>query len=305
MSIKDILAQQLQVNQKAHAEAEIEFEEQEKLSAKLVEISKVQANPYQPRSVFDDDAIAELAESLKNEGMLQPIVVRPNGAKGYQLISGERRLRAFKLLGRSEIPAIIKAMSDQESAVSALQENIKRENLTDFEVSEGIRKLIELKESSGECPSVTELQRTLSVSRPAIYRYLSFHALPHSIQLRLRSSPGFLSGTTARSLELWQKTCEDSGVKLDGYARILNELLDEVERGKLKQNKIKSRLQAALLTSKPKQLPIVPLELFSGDKQIGRWKVGDKDIQINLNRTSFSDEQLTIIKNFITEISGN
>lgn len=303
MSIKSKLAQQLQANQKAHAKAEVPLEREETLTAVLIEVDRVQANPFQPRSVFDDAAIEELAESLKNEGLLQPIVVRPNGTQGYQLISGERRLRAFKSMGRQEIPAIIKSMSDQESAVSALQENIKRENLTDFEVSEGLRKLIEIKESVGERPSPTELQRLLSVSRPAIYRYLAFHTLPDQVQSRLRAAPGLISGTTARTLEQWYHEAESRGVKLEGYPRILTDLLDEVEAGHLKQNKIRSRVESALLTSKSKPKPLTDVsELFNGDDTVGKWTTKEREVQINLPRDRFSDEQLRVIRHFITEL---
>lgn len=301
MSIKAKLAQQLQANQQAHAEAEVELIEEESLSATYIPVARVHPNPYQPRSVFDEGAIAELAESIKSEGILQPIVVRPNGTNGYQLISGERRLRAFKLLGRDEIPAVIKSMSDQESAVSALQENIKRENLTDFEVSEGLRKLIELKEQTGDRPTATELQRQLSVSRPAIYRYLSFHSLPEEIQLRLRDAPGLMTGTTSLSLEQWIKRARASGVRLDGYVRVLGELLDEVERGKLKQNKIISRLEAALLTKKPKPTPSIARDLLRNSERIGKWVDRDGDVQITLTRDHFSESQLQEIQNFIMD----
>lgn len=303
MSIKSKLAQQLQVNQKTHAKAEPEPVLEDNLTAVMISVERVQPNPYQPRSVFEDTAIAELAESLKREGMLQPIVVRPNGTLGYQLISGERRLRAFKLLSRFEIPAIVKSMSDQESAVSALQENIKRENLTDFEVSEGLKKLIELREAEGDRPTPTALQKLLSVSRPAIYRYLSFHALPDLIQIRLRSAPGLMSGTTAHSLEKWLKDATQRGVKLDGYPTILDKLLDEVEAGRLKQNKIQGRLESALLTSKGKLKPDSSfMEIFSGEKKIGRWTSRERDIQINLDREQFTDDQLKVIKHFIVEL---
>ena len=303
MSIKAQLAQQLQANQIAHAKAEVPADREENLTAVMIEVARVQANPFQPRSVFDDSAIEELATSLKNEGMLQPIVVRPNGTRGYQLISGERRLRAFKSMGRQEIPAIIKSMSDQESAVSALQENIKRENLTDFEVSEGLRKLIEIKEGVGERPSPTELQRLLSVSRPAIYRYLAFHSLPDQIQHRLRSAPGLISGTTARTLEQWYNEALGRGVNLDGYPKILDELLDEVESGSLKQNKIRSRVEAALLTSKSKPKPLSDVsDLFKGDQRVGRWITKEREVQISLGRDNFDDDQLNEIKHFIIKL---
>ena len=97
-------------------------------------VEEIDANPYQPRTLFDDDAIQELAASIKATGVLQPVIVRRHaGASGYQLVAGERRLRAAKIAGIKKIPAIVKKVDDREMMELSLIENIQRENLNPIE----------------------------------------------------------------------------------------------------------------------------------------------------------------------------
>ena len=100
-----------------------------------IKINQVEVNPYQPRFEFDEDALKELSESIKLQGLIQPITVRQMGQNVYQLISGERRLRASKMAGMTEIPAYIRTADDQQMLEMALIENIQRENLNAIEVA--------------------------------------------------------------------------------------------------------------------------------------------------------------------------
>lgn len=109
---------------------------------KSVKISKISPNPFQPRRTFDDEALSSLALSIKEKGVLQPIIVREKSQGLYELIAGERRLRASKLAGLTEIPIIISNMSDQESFEAALLENIQRENLNPIEEAEAYDRLM-------------------------------------------------------------------------------------------------------------------------------------------------------------------
>jgi ParB family chromosome partitioning protein len=114
-----------------------------------IPIARIQRNPRQPREKFDDAALRALAESIRQDGLLQPIVVRAsrvisptNGVQMYELIAGERRLRAFTLLGRSAIPALVQKVDDRTSAVLALIENVQREDLNPMERAHGLQKLM-------------------------------------------------------------------------------------------------------------------------------------------------------------------
>lgn len=108
-----------------------------------IPVDKILPNPNQPRKHFEDSAITELAESIKSFGVIQPIQVRKISEEFYELVSGERRLRASKVAGEETIPAIIVEMSDQDSALIAIMENVQREDLTYFEEAESYRQLME------------------------------------------------------------------------------------------------------------------------------------------------------------------
>jgi len=107
-----------------------------------VPVSKVAASPLQPRQRFDEASIAELADSVRERGVLQPILVRPTGA-GYEVVAGERRLRAARLAGLETVPAVVREMSDQEALEVAIVENLQREDLNDVEQARAYKQLLD------------------------------------------------------------------------------------------------------------------------------------------------------------------
>ncbi|HQA60625.1 MAG TPA: ParB/RepB/Spo0J family partition protein, partial [Tepidanaerobacteraceae bacterium] len=129
-----------------------------KLNVVNIPIDEIQPNAYQPRKTFNDETLDELTNSIKNYGVLQPIVVRRRGRSGYEIIAGERRWRACKRAGLKEIPAIIKDAKDMDSAILALIENIQREDLNFIEEAEGYRQLIQ------EC-GVTQEQLAMKLGK--------------------------------------------------------------------------------------------------------------------------------------------
>ena len=108
-----------------------------------IQLKDIIANPHQPRHIFNDDSLLELAESIGQHGLLQPIVLRVNDDKKYELIAGERRYRAFELLGYDKIPSIIKDFNIKDSAILAMIENIQRDNLHFYEVAQGYKRLMD------------------------------------------------------------------------------------------------------------------------------------------------------------------
>ena len=118
--------------------------EEAKTNDQIVEIdlNELRANPYQPRKNFDEEALNELASSIKEHGVFQPIIVKKS-IKGYEIIAGERRFRASKLAGMQTIPAIVKDFSDEEMMQIALLENLQRENLTSIEEAKAYKSIIE------------------------------------------------------------------------------------------------------------------------------------------------------------------
>ena len=107
-----------------------------------VALSKLQAGKYQPRSRMDESALLELSESIKNQGIMQPILVRPVGSGKYEIIAGERRFRASKMAGLSEVPVLVRAVPDEAAQAMALIENIQREDLNPLEEAQGVQRLI-------------------------------------------------------------------------------------------------------------------------------------------------------------------
>lgn len=144
-----------------------------------IPVDSVLPNPYQPRTVFDDERIEELCHTIRTHGIIQPIVVRKREG-GYELIAGERRLRAAKKLGMERIPAVVREMSDTEAASAALIENLQREGLTAIEEAAAYQKLIKLHGLTQE-----SLAQRLGKSQSTIANKLRLLTLPEEIQRAL------------------------------------------------------------------------------------------------------------------------
>ena len=158
-----------------------------------IEINQIETNPFQPRTEFDETALRELAQSIKEQGVIQPVTVRKLGYNKYQLISGERRLRASKMAGLNKIPAFIRVANDEQMLELALIENIHRENLNAIEVAISYQRLID------EC-SLTqeEVSEKVGKSRSAVANFLRLLKLPPEVQLAIRD--GHISMGHARAL---------------------------------------------------------------------------------------------------------
>ena len=143
----------------------------------LLPIAKIVANAYQPRTAFDEAALQELADSIAVHGILQPVMVRPRGGGRYELIAGERRFRAAQQAGLKEIPAVVRAMTDEESLTVALIENIQREDLNALEAARGYKQLL-----NQFGLSQVELARQLGKSPSTVAYSLSLLRLPPDMQ---------------------------------------------------------------------------------------------------------------------------
>lgn len=150
-------------------------------SVESIQIERIVPNRYQPRQVFDSSKITELAESIDEHGLLQPIVVRPIEENMYEIIAGERRFRALQSLHKSQADVIIRHMNDEETAVVALIENIQRENLSAVEEAEAYKKLLEI---GGTTQS--ELAKSLGKSQSFIANKLRLLKLAPKVINRLR-----------------------------------------------------------------------------------------------------------------------
>ena len=175
------------------------------LSLELIEL-----NPYQPRSFFDEESLRELASSIKELGVIQPITVRSSSEGKFQLVSGERRFRASKLIGNKSIPAYIRLADDQELLEMALVENIQRKDLDPIEVALSYQRLIEEIKVTQE-----ELSNRVGKKRSTISNYLRLLKLDPIIQTGMRD--GFLSMGHGRALI----SIDDKELQLSIYEKII------------------------------------------------------------------------------------
>lgn len=148
-----------------------------------IPVSQIEANPFQPRTDFEKEALDELAQSIKIQGIIQPVTVRKMGYDRYQLISGERRFRASQMAGLTSIPAFIRIANDQAMLEMALVENIQRANLNPIEIAISYKRLID------ECKlTQEELSQRVGKNRSTVANFLRLLKLPAEIQLGIRDS---------------------------------------------------------------------------------------------------------------------
>jgi len=188
----------------------------------MLPLSVIEVNPFQPRNEFDEEALEELAASIKLHGLIQPITVRRMNAKSYQLISGERRLRASKIAKLKEIPAYIRTADDQAMHEMALIENIQREDLNAMEIAITYQRLID------ECGIIhEELGDRVGKKRATITNYLRLLKLPPKVQDGIVKKD--ISMGHARAL----LSIEDSVVQLTAYKEVIENKLSVRETEEL------------------------------------------------------------------------
>jgi len=181
-------------------------------SVAMIEITQIETNPFQPRSHFDQEALEELAESIKQLGIIQPITVRKMGYDRFQLISGERRYRASQMAGLTEIPAYIRIANDQAMLEMALVENIQRRDLDAIEVALSYQRLIE------ECKLTQEaMSERVGKKRSTITNHLRLLRLPPQVQSALRNQE--ITMGHARAL----LAIENEADMLEAFERIRSE----------------------------------------------------------------------------------
>jgi ParB family chromosome partitioning protein len=179
-----------------------------------VDIDSIEINPFQPRTNFNEEALQELAASIKELGVIQPITVRKLDYNKYQLISGERRLRASKLVGLETIPAYIRIANDNESLVMALVENIQRHDLDPIEIALSYQRLIEEIQLTQE-----QMSERVGKKRSTITNYLRLLKLDPIIQTGIRD--GFISMGHGRTII----NIEDHDAQASIYQKIISENL--------------------------------------------------------------------------------
>ncbi|SFI70207.1 ParB/RepB/Spo0J family partition protein [Thermoflavimicrobium dichotomicum] len=205
-----------------------------------VGIDELRPNPYQPRKHFDDEALNELSESIKQHGIIQPLVVRKS-IRGYEIVAGERRFQAAKRLDLKKVPVVVRELNDNQMMEIALVENLQREDLNPIEIAHAYEKLMKHFSLTQE-----QLAERVGKSRPHVTNFLRLLQLPSEIQEDV--SRGTLSMGHARALlgvkdvELQKKLAEK--VKREGASvRELEEWVQKVNQHPLKKEKNKEKVE--------------------------------------------------------------
>ncbi|MCY0386784.1 ParB/RepB/Spo0J family partition protein [Robbsia sp. Bb-Pol-6] len=254
-----------------------------------VEVEGIERNPYQPRIHYAESAVQELALSIEAVGLLQPITLRKVDDR-YQLIAGERRLRAHKVLGRTHIEALVISANDEESALLALAENMDRADLSDFEIGLGIRQ-IQL-----EFPHRTKLAEHLRIQRSDLYRYLAFDALPDEVKDRLRLNPALISRSAATDIVKALK--EGEGTPEERLGR-LRKAWEKLEAGKLEQSKVARFVARPHAEASGKPRPVV---LYQKGERIGSITAGDTQLVVKIATAALSEDQRRQLSDFVVDL---
>lgn len=264
-----------------------------------IALENIKPNKFQPRMVFDELELQSLANSIKELGLLQPIIVRSSGESNqYEIISGERRYRAFQLLEKPYIDCIVMDATDEKNSLLALAENINREDLTDYEIAKSV---IAFKNGF---PNKSEYANTLGISRQDLYRLLSFEKLPLEIQQRLDNSPTLLTAKTAEQIGQFIKNNDISSEKM---VEILNEVLDLVLTEGLKQNGILNEIEIRVKGNKGNNIKNGnrTVKIFAIDgKKVGQIKKNLNKTTIEFSNDILDQHQQAIEKFFETLISS-
>lgn len=238
-------------------------------AGEIIEISldELRVNPYQPRKVFDEESLKELAESIKEHGVFQPIIVK-RSIKGYDIIAGERRVRASKLAGLEKIPAIIRSFTDEQMMEIALLENLQRENLNAIEEAEAYRMMIERLNLTQD-----ELAKKVGKSRSHITNLLGILRLPSEVQDLV--SEGKISMSHARTLS----KMENKEQIMSFVKRITEENLPVREIEKLaEQETVEKKVK---IERKPRVNEYKYVEDLMMEKLDAKVKIKDKKIEIS------------------------
>ena len=255
-----------------------------------LELHAIEMNPFQPRSSFNEESLRELASSIKELGVIQPITVRKLGFNKFQLVSGERRFRASKLIGKESIPAFIRIANDQESLEMALVENIQRQDLDPIEIALSYQRLIEEIKVTQE-----QLSDRVGKNRSTIANYLRLLKLDPIIQTGMRD--GFIAMGHGRAII----NISNLGEQLDIYEKVISKNLSVRETEALvrtlkNSTEIKNPLKKATLPSYLNSAKIALSEYLSSDVSIKNSGGGKGKLSISFKNKKDFQRILNLLK---------
>ena len=217
-------------------------ESEDSNSTVTLKISEIEPNKNQPRREFEPEALSELSESISQHGILQPLVVRPILGGGYEIVAGERRFRAARMAGLTDVPVVIRELTDSQTMELALIENLQREDLTDLELASGYESLIKEYNMTQE-----QVANTVNKSRSSVANALRLMKLPESVKVMLTN--GEITAGHARAL----LSLEDDSLIEQAAKEITEKHLSVRETEKLVAQMVKSKEISEAAVTKEKK----------------------------------------------------
>ncbi|MCL6447964.1 MAG: ParB/RepB/Spo0J family partition protein [Armatimonadetes bacterium] len=266
------------------------FDEEEKGEVREVEIDRIEAGAGQSRKIFDEEKLVELAQSIKEHGLIQPIIVRETGKDRYEIIAGERRWRACRLAGLNKINVLVRDYDDQEAAAASLIENIQRENLNALEEAEAYRELLKRYSLTQE-----EISRRVGKSRPFITNMLRLLTLPEEIKEMIRNEQ--ITAGHARALLMLDSEEEQKRMAVEIVNKNLSVRATEniIQKIKNRNRRMTERkiinLDLKLIGESEQKLK----EIYQADVKIKYLKAGDGKIMIRFKNRENLEQILEML----------
>lgn len=259
-----------------------------------IPVSNITPNPWQPRRVFDEGEIQKLAGSIAEIGLIQPVIVRSVGNPDtYQIVAGERRWRACRMLGKDSIAAIMIEATDEEMAALALAENFDREDLTAYEIALAIRN------AESAFPNRKSLASALGINRTDLYKFLAFFQLPGFVIDDLESNPGLLGRDATEDIAASIKKQGDRAVEA------LRHLWPRVKSGEIVQGKIAGLIEASVTRGEHVRAERDIRKLFVGKEQAGSITRDTSGLTIKIRSAALTPEKESELRQFVEGMFKN
>ena len=261
-------------------------------SSSMIEVDQIKPNPWQPRRVFREDEILKLAESIADVGLIQPVVVRrvQNLDTAFELVAGERRLRAHRHLAKGEIKAVIIEVPDEDMAAMALAENIDREDLSAYEIA------IALQNAESAFPNRKELAKSLGMQRSDLYRYMAFFQLPEFIRKDLDENPSMLGRDAAEGIAAVLK--KHGGNAGEAVSRIWTRF----KAGDIDQGKFAGAVEALIVRGNTIRTDRDIKKLFVGKEQAGSITRDASSLTIKIRTAAISHDQESRLRMYVQQL---
>jgi len=290
--LKKMLEQKLQQNTQRHALAAQEADFEEGKEHILIPVDKIYPNPYQPRRIFPQNELDQLAQSISEIGLLEPILVRKTDDR-YQIAAGERRWRAHKQLHKHTIEALVTSISDSDMAIFALAENVDREDLSDYEIG------LALKQVENAFPTKKKLAEAMGFKREDMYRYYAYDNLPEFVIADLNKNPRLLSRSAAsdikRILNQYKDTPFINAYLAEAWALLLDNELDQTKIAPYVERKLKAQHEKDTHIQNSHNL-------IRDGKKIGNIAWTEKYVTVRLSTKVLNADQEQKLKEFLEKL---